>query len=143
MGSQDNVGRTKQAGYQIGARRTVDIPQETCWQLLISPGGQQIWLGAARIAVWEAGKEYTLPQGTRGEIRVFNPPTHLRLTWHPAGWERASTIQLRVVPKGSRSVIALHQEHLPGPVERGERKRDFHEILDRLQEFLSSYSVQE
>jgi uncharacterized protein YndB with AHSA1/START domain len=122
----------KHAGYQVGVRRTIDLPMEECWQLITLIEGVKVWLGEIEIANWEAKERYRLPYGTRGKIRVYAPPSHLRLTWQAAGWSGPSTIQLRVVPKGTKSVIALHQENLPGPAERAELKGDFLRIFDQL-----------
>lgn len=44
-----HVGQTKDAGFQIGARKTAAIPLEEAWDLLISPGGLRVWLGAPAI----------------------------------------------------------------------------------------------
>jgi hypothetical protein len=43
------------------------------------------------------------------------------------------TIQLRVIPKGERTVIAFHQEHPPGAVEREERRAHYRRVLDELE----------
>ena len=71
--------------------------------------------------------------GATGEVRVFSPGSHLRVTWHPPGWPRASTIQLRVIPKGNRTVVAFHQEHLPSAEARTERRAHYKTSLDKLE----------
>jgi len=53
-----------------------------------------------------------------------------RNEWQPLGWDRASTLQLRAIPKGDRAAIAFHQEHLPGAKEREERRTFFTSVLD-------------
>jgi len=47
------------------------------------------------------------------------------MTWHPEKWEKASTVQIRVIPSKEKTVISFHQENLPGPAEMEERKLFF------------------
>lgn len=133
MGSpQHDVGRTRDTGYQIGVRRTFPISLEDAWRHLTSPDGVQRWLGLDDSFEWLEGSAYELGDGTTGELRVFKPLSHIRITWHPPGWPRASTIQIRIIPKGEKSVIAFHQEHLPGPEAREQRRMFFTGVLDDL-----------
>lgn len=127
------VGLTKDAGYQIGVRRTLPIHHEDAWRVLTSPVGVNIWLGSSSNLDFTEGARYELSDGSRGEIRVFSPYSHLRITWQPQGWSRAAMIQLRVIPKGDKTVVAFHQEHLPGPKERAERREHYKAILDNLE----------
>lgn len=128
------VGQTEAAGFNVGARRTLPVSADDAWSLLTSPDGVRAWLGGAPTLRWEKGEKYTLEDGSAGEVRVFKPGSHLRITWGPEGWPRASTIQVRVTPSGERkTVIGLHQEHLPGAAERDERRRFFEAALDALE----------
>ena len=136
--SKRPVGLTKDAGYQIGVRRTLHIRHEDAWRVLTSPVGVQMWLGAVSELNFAEGARYELSDGSRGEIRVFSPYSHLRITWQPQGWSRASTIQLRVIPKENKTVVAFHQEHIPGPKERAERREHYKAALDNLERITRS-----
>jgi uncharacterized protein YndB with AHSA1/START domain len=127
------VGLTKDAGYQIGVRRTLPIHHEDAWRVLTSPVGLQMWLDAVSKLNFTEGARFELSDGSRGEIRVFSPNSHLRITWQPQGWSRASTIQLRVIPRGYKTVVAFHQEHLPGLKERAERREHYKAAPDNLE----------
>ena len=100
--SERPVGLTKDVGYQIGVRRTVSIPLAEAWDLVISPTGTALWLGEIPNLILEEGARYRQADGSVGEVRVFKPGSHVRITWHPPGWPRPSTIQVRVLPKGER-----------------------------------------
>jgi uncharacterized protein YndB with AHSA1/START domain len=130
------VGLTKDAGWEIGVRRTLMIPHESAWELVTSPAGLRIWLGTEPDFRLAEGATYRLEDGTTGVVRVYVPMSHVRLTWHPPGWPRASTIQVRVLPKDDRAVVAFHQEHLPGPTEREQRRAHFTAALDELKRML-------
>jgi len=127
------IGQTKDVGFQVGARRTFDISMEKAWQLVISKKGLQIWLGD--INDFEFGKDttYKTSGGITGEIRVFKPNSHLRITWFPPSWPRASTIQVRVISAGKKTTISFHQEHLPGANERQERLEFFKNVLNEFE----------
>jgi len=129
------VGQTANTGFEIGVRRTLPLPADEVWRLLTSAEGVRGWLGGAPPPRWEKGEAYRLEDGSAGEVRVFKPGSHLRITWRPEGWPRASTIQVRVIPSGEHKTVAsFHQEHLPGAAEREERRRFFEAALDALQE---------
>jgi hypothetical protein len=128
------LGQTAAAGFNVGAQRTLPIAVDDAWKLLLSPEGVRAWLGGAA-PHWEKGQKYALKDGSGGEVRVFKPGSHLRITWQPEGWPRASIIQVRAMPKGEqKTVISFHHEHLPGAAEREERRRFLEAALDALQQ---------
>ncbi|HEX6368119.1 MAG TPA: SRPBCC domain-containing protein [Longimicrobium sp.] len=129
------LGQTADTGFQIGVQRTLPIAAGDAWALLTSPEGVGAWLGGAPPLKWEKGEKYALRDGSRGEVRVFKPGSHLRITWGPEGWPRASTLQVRVTPSGEqKTVVSFHQEHLPGAEAREERRRFLESALDALQQ---------
>ena len=131
------VGQTKDVGFQIGVRRTLPVNCDEVWRLLTSKKGLQIWLGKGANIEWTKGKAYRLADGTLGEIRVFSPNSHLRITWQPADWPRPSTIQVRVLASKERTTVSFHQEHLPGANAREERRAHFAAAIDELERIIS------
>ena len=126
------VGQTRDTGFQIGVRRTLAVSLDDAWRRLTSPEGVRAWLGEGDLS-WDKRAPYRLADGSGGEVRVFEAGHHLRLTWQPPDWPRASTIQLRVIPAaGGKTTVAFHQEHLPGPDEREARRQHFAAALDAL-----------
>jgi uncharacterized protein YndB with AHSA1/START domain len=128
-----DLGQTADGAFQIGVRRTLPIAIDDAWRLVTSAEGVRAWLGDAPGLAWEKGETYAIPDGAAGEVRVFEPGSHLRMTWQPPGWAKPSTIQVRVLPAGERTTISFHQERLPGAAEREERRRHFEAALDALQ----------
>lgn len=127
------VGQTKAVGFEIGARKTFAISLDQAWALLTSPAVVDRWLGAGAAVQWEKGTRYTTADGTTGEIRVAKPGSHLRLTWQPPGWVKPSTVQVRVISNGEKTVISFHQEHLAGPAERMLMQQRWQAVLDYLE----------
>ncbi len=126
------AGRTLEAGYQVGARRTLAISLAGAWDLVISPNGLRAWLGGAPRSL-VLGKNYRLSDSTRGIVRVFRSGSHLRLTWQPPDWPKPSLIQVRVIRAVKGATISFHQEHLPNARLRAERRRHFLGALDELE----------
>lgn len=126
------TGETADAGFQIGVQRTVPLSHERAWRLLTSAEGIGAWLGAGAAVRLKEGAQYQLADGSEGEVRVVHPNKHLRITWQAEGWPRPSTIQARVTPKGDRTVIQFHEEHLPNVEERETRRSHFEAAIDRL-----------
>jgi hypothetical protein len=96
----------------------------------------RLWLGMLSALDLAEGADCQLPDGTKGHLRILSLGTHLRITWQPPGWRRASTTQLRVIPKGERTVVAFHQEHLLGPMEREKRRTHYRTVLDELERMI-------
>lgn len=129
------VGQTRNTGFQIGVRQTLPIAYEAAWQLVTSQSGVKVWLGVE--GELHKGAVFRLADGITGKVTVFSPNSHLRMTWHPVGWNRPSIIQLRVLANGSdRTTIAFHQEWLPGPYEREERRAWFAHALNQLKQLV-------
>lgn len=128
----NSTGKTKSDGWQIGARRTFSIDVQTAWERITSVEGRRIWLGdlldlqpARRVC-------FRLADVTRGMFTVFQPLSHLRLSWQPVGYERPSIIQVCMIPSGDKTVIAFHQEQLPDETARLERQAFFQQAIIQL-----------
>ena len=134
------VGRTRDAGWQIGARRTFNVRIEDAWNWLTSSEGARAWLGEPQNLSFIKGEEYFLVDGSQGEVRVFKPNSHLRITYQPGYWPRASTIQVRVLDRKERTSIVFHEENLPNAEARQERRQHYFRALDIAGEWVKARS---
>lgn len=124
------VGRTASVGFEIGVRRTLSCAEEALWHLLTSEEGLTTWLGGP--IPLHRGTPYTLTDGTTGELRVFRPGSHLRLTWQPPGWAAPATVQVRVLPAKRGATLSIHQEGLPDGATRIAMKAHWEDVIARL-----------
>jgi uncharacterized protein YndB with AHSA1/START domain len=108
------TGLTKDTGFQFGIRKTFDIELQHAWQFLVSDEGIHLWLGEVEGMRLEKGAAYQTADGTNGKVRIVNPRVNIRLTWQPKGWAQPSTLQVRVIPAGTKTIISFHQENLEG-----------------------------
>jgi plasmid stability protein len=103
------VGRTATAGFEAGARRTLELAPETLWRLVTSAEGQRR-LGS---------KAEPLRPDSPG-VTTFVEGSHYRRQVS-ALQRRHSTLQVRVLTAtGGRSTLALHREQLSNAAEREE-----------------------
>jgi uncharacterized protein YndB with AHSA1/START domain len=127
------VGSTKDVGYEFGLRRTFAISVSEAWQFLISEEGVRLWLGEVDDFRLEKGATFRTVNNETGTVRVVNPQTNIRLTWPPVGWEKPSTIQVRVIPAGAKTTISFHQENLPGPAEREQMRLRWEKVMQQIE----------
>ena len=124
------VGRTKDAGWQIGVSKTVDHPVERVWAFLTSADGTALWLGHGVRGLDDIGAQYETRDGTVGETRSFRPHDRIRLTWRPAGWNHDSTVQVAVSSSGAgRTMIRFHQERLADAREREQQRAHWQSVM--------------
>ncbi|RJE89626.1 SRPBCC domain-containing protein [Paenibacillus sp. 1011MAR3C5] len=125
------VGVTKDAGVQIGVRKTVAAPKERVWDYLVSQEGLKLWIGDAPSFKLEQGEVYQSEEGIFGKLTVVKPYHKLRLTWQRPEWDNPSRLQIYVLSaKGDKTTISIHQEMLDDVYMRELMKRFWEERLD-------------
>lgn len=124
------VGLTKDAGFEIGLSRTVDVPPDRAWAVIVSDVGVRTWLGDGVRLPAEKGRNYESVEGTRGQIRSYHASGRLRLTGQPASWHHPTTVQVTVSERGGKSVIRFHQERLVDPAERARQREHWRAVMD-------------
>ncbi|MBB6635753.1 SRPBCC family protein [Cohnella thailandensis] len=133
------VGQTAATGFQIGVRRTLPISAEAAWAYLVSPEGLELWLGNVPNLSIREGEAFGSPEGISGELRVVKPESQLRLRWKKNGWEKPSTLQIRLLPgKAGQTTISFHQENLDHPNTRELMKMRWESVLNEIRHRTSS-----
>ena len=109
------VGRTKDAGWQIGVSRTFGVDVEVAWSVLTEGPGLAVWLGGGSDLPTKPGDPYTTAEGTTGELRSRRPLDRVRLTWQPRGRSTPTTLQVAVSPAASGTTCASTTSAWPTP----------------------------
>ncbi|CAN5302037.1 SRPBCC domain-containing protein [soil metagenome] len=125
------VGLSKDAGWELGARRTVVASADAVWQHLIG-AGLTTWLGKTKLPD-AVGGSYKTADGVTGTLRTRVEGDRLRLTWTRPGTRHETLLQLRVIAKEAGTTIAFHQEKLTGRDERAELLAHWHGVLEDLE----------
>jgi len=120
------VGRTQDAGWQIGVSRT-DHPLERVWDALVT--SPDLWLGPAAELPTELGQAWTASDGSGGELRGRRERERIRLTMHrgtghgvpPDKPGHETTVQVTVVATGSRTRVRFHEERMLEPMSASPR----------------------
>ena len=132
------IGQTKDAGFQIGVRKTFAVPVELAWEFLFSSKGLSTWLGKLTIEDFELGKPYKTKEGIEGEVNVFKPYSHIRLTWKPKDWTNTSSLQIRVIDSKGKSTISFHQDRLLSSKQRDEMKTYWSKVIEKINSELAN-----
>ena len=128
------TGLTKDAGYQVGVRKTIQGSHLDIWNFLLSDRGLSIWLGNVDPEKLILREEIDLNDGTRVKITRFKLQSHLRMQWSKKSWHTPSRLQLRVIASGyHRTTVAFHQEMLINGVQREEMKRHWKKVVANLE----------
>jgi uncharacterized protein YndB with AHSA1/START domain len=110
------TAKTKDAGWEVGVRTTVDAPLSEVWAFLLGPG-LPLWLGKTELTL-EKGARYATDDDIGGHILSYTPGLRIRLSWQPGEWDHDSMLQLTVREAATGTTIAFHQEKLNGREER-------------------------
>ena len=126
------VGQTSGADFQIGVQKTLPLPLEDTWALLVGGPGRGLWLGSLESLEFRKGQKYRTEEGYEGEVRSCVPGERLRLTWSHPDLERTSTVQLYLAPSGRGTSVRFHQERLSSLEERELMRDHWRRVLEDL-----------
>jgi len=116
-GMSDTTGKTKDAGWEVGVRKTVPASGPAVWNFLLGEG-LALWLGDIDELPTEKGKTYTTRDKVHGTVKAYIENYRIRLTWQPSDWPHDTTLQLTVKASATGTTIAIHQEKLADREER-------------------------
>jgi hypothetical protein len=105
------IGRTADGTWEVGVRRTFPLAVAEAWELLPSLLKDDPAVGATRSST---------------------PNKVMRLSYRGDGWERDSTLQLRVIAVASGVTIAIHHEGLPDAARREAMRQRWTAALETL-----------
>jgi hypothetical protein len=127
------VGLTRDAGWEVGASRTLPVSVKAMWDLLLSPTGLGLWIGRGLPSLPDIGAPYTTADGTRGELRSLRALDRVRLTWQPPGRERPATLQVALVGAPRGCSVRFHAEQLADAEDRERVREHLRAVLDQLE----------
>lgn len=131
------VGKTADAGWNIGVSRTLPYSAAEAWDFLVGREGLEIWLGPGVDLPREKGEAYETANGTRGEIRSYVEADRVRLTWQPKDWDHSSTVQVRLSGTGAKTTLRFHQEWLASAEEREEQRAYWTDVIEHVEAALA------
>ena len=130
------IGQTKDAGFEVGVRKTFPVSVEQAWDFLFSDQGFSIWLGGIKPDAFDINQNYKTKEGTEGKPGIFKPYSHTRLTWRKKDWDNTSTLQLRVINAKGKATVSFHQEKLLNSKQRDEMKAHWDKVIAQIGTYL-------
>jgi uncharacterized protein YndB with AHSA1/START domain len=129
-------GPTKDAGWEVGVRKTVDASIDSVWAFLLGEG-LPLWLGNTTLTL-EKGAGYETDDDIRGTVLSYTEGSRIRLSWQPGEWNHDSTLQLTVKQAATGITIAFHQERLSGREERKIMLGHWKDVVQQLDDALAA-----
>jgi uncharacterized protein YndB with AHSA1/START domain len=130
------TGQTKDAGWEVGVRTTVDAPVDTVWAFLLGRG-LPLWLGSTDLTL-EKGATYETDDDISGTVLSYTEGLRIRLSWRPEEWDHDSTLQLTVKEAATGTTIGFHQERLSGREERKIMLGHWKEVVQQLDDAIAA-----
>lgn len=109
------TGLTQDAGWQVGARRTLPLPLEQAWDLVTGQPFLRRWCGLDALAA------------DHPAVRSLTPLEVVRVR------SKSSLVQMRLLPAVAGTTVAFHEDHLPDEGTRTRRKAHWGLVLDELE----------
>ncbi len=132
------VGKTRDAGWQIGVSRTIAVDVETAWSYLTAPRGLATWLGEDVAIPLFKDQRYRTADGTSGTIRSFREFDRIRLTWQPVNRPDHATVQVTVAPAKSGCTVRFHTERLYSSDEREQMRAHWRRVVHDIEADLTN-----
>ena len=116
-----NIGLTKDSGWQFGVRKTLPSNLEHLWDLFFSEKGLKYW-----------------SEEVDQNFSTFKEYSHIRTKWKHVGFEENANLQIRFIPNKNRdkTTISIHIDQLKNENQREEAKRYWSKIIEILPNLL-------
>ncbi|MEM1002465.1 MAG: SRPBCC domain-containing protein [Bacteroidota bacterium] len=137
MDYHKEVGLTKDSGWQMGVRKTMDKEFDKVWDFMFSDEGLKIWLGNVKTSQLKLGKEINFDNGVFGKIVVFKAFSHIRMKWKKSDWKNTSRLQLRIMRSKQKTVISFAQEMMLNKAQREEMIFHWKKVMTELSKALT------
>ena len=127
---KNTTGLNKDAGWEVGVRKTVAASPAVVWDFLLGDG-LALWLGKTELPR-EKGAAYATEDGVKGSVRTFTPGSKLRVSWRPDDWPHDTILQVSVKEAPGGTTIALQHEQLADRDERRMMLGHWKNVVDDL-----------
>ena len=104
-------GQNGKGEYSVTATRTFPIGNKAAWKLLFAPEGLAAWLKPLSDFTLAPGEVFETEGGAYGEVRTMKAGVRARLKWNDPDFEKASVVQVYVVPRpANKCIVAFMHE---------------------------------
>jgi uncharacterized protein YndB with AHSA1/START domain len=103
-------GRPK--GYAICVTKTIGAPPERVFDAFATAAALDAWLGDGSSVAFTEGGRWSNADGNRGAYAKIARPKTLRFTWEDDDPALASTVEVKLAPKGDKCALVLNHERI-------------------------------
>lgn len=126
-------GRNQKGEYALSASKTMKGSRTAVWKLLSSPAGAAVWLAPMSDFKLRKGFVYEREDGVFGEVRTLKAPERFRLTWQDTDWEKASVVQMMLLPRpNGKCVLVFDHQKLREARSRDRLRAYWRDVLNQL-----------
>ncbi|MGJ1407196.1 hypothetical protein [Sphingobacterium siyangense] len=120
---KNNVGLTKDAGWQFGIRKTLPANLETLWNVFFSDRGLSCW-----------------SEGVDQDFSTFNKYSHTRTKWKHKDFTEEANLQIRFIPSKNqdKTTISFHVDKLKNESQREVTRAYWSKVIEDLKLLLDS-----
>ncbi|WP_333862725.1 hypothetical protein [Sphingobacterium sp.] len=113
----NNIGLTKDAGWQFGIRKTVPTNVKTLWEVFFSDRG---------LGTWATGVDQN--------FSTFKEYSHIRTKWKHKDFEESANLQIRFIPSKNedKTTISVHIDNLKNESQREVAKKYWSIVIKNL-----------
>ena len=113
----NNIGLTKDAGWQFGIRKTLSMDVETLWEIFFSDKGLDYWAN-----------------GIDQNFSTYKEYSHIRTKWKHKDFEESANLQIRFIPSNNKekTTISIHVDHLKNESQREVTKKYWSIVIENL-----------
>lgn len=113
----NNIGLTKDAGWQFGIRKTLAAKLETLWNVFFSDRGLSYW-----------------SKGVDQGFSTFKEYSHIRTKWRQRYFTEDANLQIRFIPSKSKdkTTISVHIDKLKNEHEREVTREYWSKVIEEL-----------
>lgn len=109
-GVREKDGRPK--GYSICVTKTIAAPAEAVFDAFGEPRLMNEFMGEGAKASFTEGGRFSTTDGNAGTYTKISRPKTLRFTWDAEDPALASTVELKLTPKGDKCGVVLNHERI-------------------------------
>jgi uncharacterized protein YndB with AHSA1/START domain len=136
------TGLTKDAGYQIGVRKTFAVPLQDVWNFMFCNDGIAIWLGELESGtISPSCGTFSTKDGITGNVTLLKHLSHIRLKYKVKGWENTSILQVQIIAVKNSTTISFHQDHLTSAQQREQMKAHWDAVFKKIKTALAGKMI--
>ncbi len=120
---ENNIGLTKDAGWQFGIRKTMPANLETLWNIFFSDRGLSYW-----------------SEGVDQDFSTFNKYSHIRTKWRYKDFTEDANLQIRFIPSKNKdkTTISFHVDKLKNESQREVTREYWSKVIEDLKLLLET-----